>query len=69
MRGTTAGLRTLQRVFCDVCGLWHAWQVLWACVVKIRVKPPRDAKQLYEVEDAQSVVRGSRKLAHSDQMR
>lgn len=44
-------------------------QVLLASMVKIGVKPPKDGSQLYEVEDSVSVVKGSRKLAHSDQLR
>lgn len=44
-------------------------QVLFACVRKIRVKPPKDDSQLYEVHDKQSAVKGSRKMAHTEQMR
>ena len=32
------------------------------------MKPPKDAKQLYEVDDKLSAVKGSRKMAHTDQM-
>lgn len=44
-------------------------QVLLACVRKFRVKPPTDAKQLYEVDDKLSAVKGSRKMAHTDQIK
>ena len=40
-----------------------------AASVKCGVKPPKDAEQLYEVEQQGSVVRGSRKMQHSNQLR
>ena len=40
-----------------------------AACVKCGVKPPKDAEQLYEVEQQGSVVRGSRKMQHSNQLR
>ncbi len=43
-------------------------QVLFACVRKFRVKPPKDVKELYEVDDKLSAVKGSRKMAHTDQL-
>lgn len=33
------------------------------------MKPPKDDSQLYEVHDKQSAVKGSRKMAHTEQMR
>ena len=44
-------------------------QVLVAACVKIGVKPPKDAEQLYEVDQQGSIVRGSRKMQHSNQLR
>ncbi len=43
--------------------------MLIAACVKIGVKPPKDAEQLYEVDQQGSVVRGSRKMQHSNQLR
>ncbi len=33
------------------------------------MKPPKDNKLLYEVDDKQSAVKGSRKMTHTEQMR
>ena len=32
------------------------------------MKPPKDVKELYEVDDKLSAVKGSRKMAHTDQL-
>ena len=44
-------------------------QVFVAAGVKIRVKPPKNAEELYEVDQGTSVVKGSRKMEHSNQLR
>ena len=44
-------------------------QVFAAALVKCRLKAPKDPSQLYEVDAHMSAVHGSRKLAHSNQLR
>ena len=67
------GVQTCDRHLCaSHCTSVHAscyLQVLVAACVKIGVKPPKDAEQLYEVDQQGSVVRGSRKMQHSNQLR
>ncbi|KAK9918205.1 hypothetical protein WJX75_002247 [Coccomyxa subellipsoidea] len=63
------GTRLYKHVPPGGSALTRIGQVLFACVRKIRVKPPKDDSQLYEVHDKQSAVKGSRKLAHTEQMR
>ncbi|EIE19573.1 PTR2-domain-containing protein [Coccomyxa subellipsoidea C-169] len=63
------GTRLYQHVPPGGSALTRIGQVLFACVRKIRVKPPKDNKLLYEVDDKQSAVKGSRKLTHTEQMR
>ena len=44
-------------------------QVFVAAAIKIRVRPPKNAEELYEVDQGTSVVKGSRKMEHSKQLR
>ncbi len=44
-------------------------QVFVAAAVKMRVRPPKNAEELYEVDQGTSVVKGSRKMEHSNQLR
>ena len=43
-------------------------QVLLAACIKLRVKLPENPDELYEVDREGSVVRGSRKMEHSNQL-
>ncbi|CAL8471217.1 g10759 [Coccomyxa elongata] len=63
------GTRLHQHVPPGGSALTRIGQVLFACVRKFRVKPPKDAKELYEVDDKLSAVKGSREMAHTDQLK
>ena len=44
-------------------------QVFVAACIKLQVRPPRNAEELYEVDQGTSAVKGSRKMEHSNQLR